>query len=149
MTVKHVALPFAGNVLEFYFPSCFNDEAIIEGIKAIRLGSGNHWSREFRDLTVIVTEQADVVINGGNDFKYIVMADKKDPSAQKYMVVFPKSINHDFMFEAAQRIVFQTDFDKHPPRNCVSAGFISYGKCGGKSESLGIASHKDDSLKLV
>lgn len=149
MTVKHATLTLAslGKTLEFYFPTCFSDEAITAGIQAIRLGSGSNWSREFIGMPVVITEQPDPKVT--TEQKYIVLADKKDPHGQKYMIVFPKMINHDYMFEAAQRMVFETRFDKNPPRHCVSAGFVSYGQCGGKSESLGIASHKDDSLKLV
>jgi len=71
--------------------------------------------------------------------KYIVASLK----GKEMIFVFPRSIDHDRMFEAIGAIRVGTgrnwsrDFRLNQP---VSAGFIENGKCHGRSETLNLDS---------
>lgn len=73
--------------------------------------------------------------------KYIVT--KLDD--KEVIFVFPKSVDHDRMWEAMAAIRFDSGRDwsrKLRDGELVSAGFISHGICTGRSESLGVESRK-------
>jgi hypothetical protein len=79
--------------------------------------------------------------------KYIVLAldDKEE------IFVFPRTVDHDRMFEACEAIRFGSERNwnrKYRDGECVAAGFIDDGVCHGRSETLGIESRgsKDTSL---
>lgn len=147
MTAKQATLTLPdGKVLEFYFPATFTNQSIVDGIKAIRLGSPRNWRREFTELIADIKEVPEVKLD--TEFKYIVLHDDRDEKHRTYMVVFPKSINHDYMHEAAQHIAFDQDFTDHTPVMARSAGFVTT-KCHGVSETLGVKSNEEDSLKML
>lgn len=62
---------------------------------------------------------------------------------QEVIFVFPRSVDHDRMKEALEAIRFGTSRDwrrKLRESEVISAGFVSYGKCHGESETLGLKS---------
>ncbi len=81
--------------------------------------------------------------------KYIVMAlaDKEE------IFVFPRTVDHDRMLEACERIRFggERDWSRKYLRDgeCVAAGFVDDGKCHGRSETLGIKSRGAADTKLL
>ena len=62
------------------------------------------------------------------------------------IITFPKSIHHDVMSEAVQRMKNQTHGNwNRTLRKTISAGFVNINnECFGKSESLGLESKKED-----
>lgn len=146
MTFKKACLKLTDEqMLFFFFPSEFSGESIIEAIRAIRTGDRHNWNRNFRDNEVEVTEATNIELNC--EYKYIVIIDEFDVGKNRYMTIFPKSINHDFMLEVIQMAAFENDFPNNiNPFGAASAGFISSkGGCFGHSESLDVGRAKEDS----
>lgn len=80
--------------------------------------------------------------------KYIVMtlADKEE------IFVFPRTVDHDRMFEACESIRFGDSRNwnrKYRDGECVAAGFIDNGQCHGRSETLAIKSRGEKDSKLL
>ena len=136
-----------GATMQFFFPGVFDSAGIVEAIHAIRQGSPRNWRREFVDLSVVIEEQEEISrLDSMTDQKYIVLFDKGDVHRRRYMILFPKKIDHDYMFEAAQNAAFESEFTDHTPINICSAGFMDGGADwgNGRSESLNIDSQKED-----
>jgi len=81
--------------------------------------------------------------------KYIVMS----LEGKEEIFVFPRTVDHDRMFEACERIRFGhgRDWNRKYLRNgeCVGAGFVDGGKCHGHSETLGVKSRGEADTKLL
>lgn len=77
--------------------------------------------------------------------KYICTKNPKDNDKEE-IFVFPKSVNHDCMFEVIGRLRTRLSGNwLRPRRELVSAGFISHeGICYGESESLRCESRLED-----
>lgn len=71
--------------------------------------------------------------------KYVVYLD----GDREYLVIFPRSINHDRMAEALAALRFGGDSWHRRQGEIVSAGFIEGGECRGRSETLNKDSRKD------
>lgn len=142
---KKATLKHPKGDLDFYFPGKFTDEAIIDAIQRIRVGERRNWRREFLEMTVVVNESDNIELD--NNYKYIVLCERAyavNP-VHRCMVVFPKDINHDYMFEVVQHAVMDCEFEGSDPIAKFSAGFVtSSGNCGGRSETLDLDSHKGD-----
>jgi hypothetical protein len=81
-------------------------------------------------------------------FKYI-MVETRDESGDIHNipVMFPKSINHDEMYEMTHRAIRRSG-NGHTPIKAISAGFCNYGQngkvfCRGRSETLRLESRKE------
>lgn len=81
-------------------------------------------------------------------FKYIVI-ETRDESGDTHNipVMFPKSINHDEMYEMTHRAIRRSG-NGHIPGKAISAGFCNYGDngkvfCRGRSETLKLESRKE------
>lgn len=86
------------------------------------------------------------------DRKYIVV--KTKDTGEELMIQFPKSINHNDMWEAVQSMRCNSHGRNwHRPfinDTVVSAGFISpMGTCHGKSESLNVASRPKEDTAIA
>jgi hypothetical protein len=71
--------------------------------------------------------------------KYIVV----NLEGEDQIFVFPRTVNHDQMYESLKVIKFGNYRDwqrKYHKATLVSAGFIENGQCCGKSETLNIKS---------
>ena len=83
--------------------------------------------------------------------KYIVMAHQ----GEECIFVFPRNVSHDYMFEACERIRFDSPGfhgnwkRKYKQGEIVSAGFITAGKCHGESETLGLKSRPVEDTALL
>lgn len=79
--------------------------------------------------------------------KYIVM----QLEDQLTLFTFPRSVDHDRMYEALGAIRFGCPSNwsrKYRDGEAISAGFITDGKCHGKSETLNLKSRPDEDTKL-
>jgi hypothetical protein len=81
-------------------------------------------------------------------FKYIVL-ETTDESGDTHNipVMFPKSINHDKMYETTYMAIRKSG-NGHRPGKAISAGFCGYGQngkvfCRGRSETLKLESRKE------
>lgn len=81
-------------------------------------------------------------------FKYI-MIETTDESGDTHNipVMFPKSINHDKMYESTHAAIRRSG-NGHRPGKAISAGFCGYGQngkvfCRGYSETLKLESRKE------
>ena len=145
MQFKQAIIKLNGEEFNFFFPIKFNDKPIIKSLKGLRSDDFQNWKRIFIKSEVEVVElNTSLVLL--NDHKYIVVYDKDSADKEKFMVVFPKVINHDYMFETVQDIVIDSNFqDDIIPYNAFSAGFINHeGICYGASETLDLKSNKTD-----
>jgi len=81
-------------------------------------------------------------------FKYIVMeTTDEDGATHNIPVMFPKSINHDKMYETTYMAIRKSG-NGHRPGKAISAGFCNYGQngnvfCRGRSETLKLESRKE------
>lgn len=81
-------------------------------------------------------------------FKYIVIeTTDEDGDTHHVPVMFPKSINHDKMYETTYMAIRRSG-NGHRPGKAISAGFCGYGQngkvfCRGKSETLKLESRKE------
>lgn len=129
--------------LLFLFPFVFSDELITEAITSIRTGGDRDWKREFTKSQVVVNIGSNFAL--GSEHKYIVFYDRNFLKPDRHMVVFPKKIDHDRMWEYLRMVILQTDFPNgQDPGNIFSAGFTSGGECYGRSETLKVKSDKGD-----
>lgn len=75
--------------------------------------------------------------------KYIVVVLEGEES----IFAFPRSVDHDRMFEALQAIRFGPERNWSRKIRCdgeaISAGFVDDGICHGRSETLGLASRSE------
>ena len=79
--------------------------------------------------------------------KYIVMQHKGNES----IFVFPSIVDHDRMFEALESIRFGESRNwerKYKQGEAISAGFITRGKCHGRSETLNLESRPKEDTEL-
>jgi hypothetical protein len=79
--------------------------------------------------------------------KYIVVG----LDGKEQIFVFPKTVDHDRMYEAMEVIRFGDSHNwerKLYDGKAISAGFITDGKCHGRSETLDLASRGDVDTKL-
>ncbi len=142
--MKAAQVVYEGETLSFFFPSIFSDTSIIDAVKYIKFHSGPRWERKLLEQEISVKEgsleQFKHVLIG--EFKYIASYIKDEPTNIKCMLVFSKKINHDDMWERLSDAIYENDllYD-----SLFSAGFVNNGNCFGRSESLDIESHKDDS----
>lgn len=129
---------------QFFFPGVFNTEGIIHAIQSLREGTPQNWTREFTGAGVKVEEISNADLQ--DEMKYLVVFDKKDVHRRRYMVLFPKRFDHDWMFEAVQNAVFDSSFEGHMPYHICSAGFMASGALWGhgRSETLNIDHQKED-----
>lgn len=81
--------------------------------------------------------------------KYIVI----QLGEREEMFVFPRTVDHDRMFEACEAIRFgnERNWVREIRKNgeCIAAGFIDGGECHGHSETLGISSRGEVDTKLL
>ena len=81
-------------------------------------------------------------------FKYIVLeTTDEDGATHNIPVMFPKSINHDKMYETTYMAIRKSG-NGHRPGKAISAGFCNYGDngkvfCRGHSETLKLESRKE------
>jgi hypothetical protein len=73
---------------------------------------------------------------------------------KELMFVFPRTINHDRFYEslAALRVGSDHNWRRHVlgcPSDLISAGFVSNGKCYGRSETLQCDSRGDVDTALL
>lgn len=153
--MKFVVLSIDGNGHLFLFPSILTTEQFVECVKAVRMGDQRNWRRSWINASIISEGTATPEMlkhsNQNHQAKYINF---KDDDMQ-HIVVFPKIIDHDRMFEG----LHYAEFDGATLRkrrewygiDAVSAGFVSaYGKCYGQSQTLGIESEgKEDTTLLL
>lgn len=125
--------------LKFYFPSYIKQDKAIKSIKGIRVGGTRDWERSFLTKDIRVTPMT-MFQHGDVAMKYIVLHDEDSKNETKIMIIFPRLIDHDRMFEVSQDACYDS-FDYEPDFNpiyCQSAGFLSKEKkCHGRSETLG------------
>lgn len=77
-----------------------------------------------------------------SEMKYVVVDSEE---AGEQMFIFPKTINHNRVAEILDYIKHGDDRNwERIYREPVSAGFITDGKCHGKSETLGLPSRSID-----
>ena len=118
-------------VLDFYVSNTLPDLSLfIECLNYIRYG----WSRNWRcvDHTHVSTSEDSQPPR--YEMKYIIFEDESD---KEHILVFDKSINHDYM---ALAFGHMSDEYYKP----VSAGFTNGISCYGESETLRIASRETD-----
>ena len=81
--------------------------------------------------------------------KYIVMSLLE----VEHIFIFPRTVDHDRMFEACEAIRFGGDrnWERKYRRDgeCVGAGFVDGGRCHGRSESLNIDSRGEKDTALL
>ena len=78
--------------------------------------------------------------------KYIVT---QQTDGTEEIFIFPRSVNHNCMAEALERIRDKTWGDwKRVTRKPISAGFVENGKCVGMSETLKLKSRPEDTKLL-
>lgn len=132
-------LEHAGKDFSFYFPKTIKPEAAIAAIKGIRVGYGGNWERCFSKARVTPIPAFKLALGAAN-CKYIVLHDSESENKTKVMIIFPRTIDHDRMFEVSQDacyVSFKSERGFNPV-DCHSAGFLSKEKgCHGSSETLG------------
>jgi hypothetical protein len=82
--------------------------------------------------------------------KYIVVV----LEGKEKIFIFPKDVDHDRMYEAMEAIRFDTGFRDWSRKirtegEAVSAGFITDGRCHGRSETLGLDSRPEVDTALL
>lgn len=83
-----------------------------------------------------------------NDLKYIVAA----VNGQEAIYLFPKTIDHDRMFETMGDLLFVNNSGGVGPYDegdLISAGFVDDGMCHGRSETLDLASRGELDTRLL
>lgn len=84
------------------------------------------------------------------EMKYIVITDRDEENSEELIIIFPKCIHHDRMFDSVERIKFGPDHDWHRKTFvAVSAGFVNGTHCYGRSESLRLESRGEIDSKLI
>lgn len=74
----------------------------------------------------------------------------KDAEGREELFMFPSDIDHDAMAEVLGYIKNQTHGNwRRVFRKPVAAGFVSGGKCHGKSETLGLSARPEDTALLA
>lgn len=155
--MKFVVLSMPGDESEhlFLFPDVLTTEQFVNCVGCVRMGDLRNWERSWRKATIVSEGQATPEMlknrNQNHIAKYISFKDEEI----QHIVVFPKTIDHDRMFEG----LHYAEFDGATLRerrewydiDAVSAGFVSaYGECYGQSQTLGIESEgKEDTTLLL
>ena len=153
--MKFVVLSIDGNGHLFLFPDVLTTEQFAKCVGTVRMGYERNWERSWSKSTIVSDGKAtpEMLKNSNQNHiaKYIRFKDEEF----QHIVVFPKIIDHDRMFEGLQYV----EFDGATPRerrewydiDAVSAGFVSaYGECYGQSQTLGIESEgKEDTTLLL
>lgn len=106
-----------------------------DNLQYIKHGTRGIWIRPERKILEVIENYKPMFCN---ELKYICM--ENENGAQE-IVVFSKSINHDFMFDAVQYV--DENFRKK-----LSAGFTNGLACYGRSETLNLDSNPDH-FKLI
>lgn len=81
-----------------------------------------------------------------NEMKYVVV--KSDEQGEQ-LFTFPKTIDHDKFAEVLNYIRHGDRDWIRIYREPISAGFVSDGKCYGRSETLNLDSRKEDTALLA
>lgn len=147
MNVKHVVVTRENKTkVEFFLPGLLDDKVIEEFIRAIRMGDRSNWTREFRHLELVITEEKGA--NFEDEMKYIVLGEIRKTEFEELMFIFSKDVDHDRFYEVMQMMMLEQQCignENYAPTKKMSAGFIySGGGCHGKSETLRIGSRPED-----
>lgn len=150
--MKFVVLSLPGNKDEnlFLFPDVLDTSSFVECVGGVRVGYNHSWERSWTKATIITEGNAtpEILVNHSNQnycSKYIHFEDDKT----SHFVIFPKTIDHDRMFEAL--LMTNNDIVEWYDINATSAGFVScLGTCYGESQTLDIQSKgKEDTTLLL
>lgn len=157
--MKFVVLSMPGDESEhlFLFPDVLTTEQFVNCVGCVRMGDLRNWERSWRKATIVSEGQATPEMlknrNQNHIAKYISFKDEEI----QHIVVFPKTIDHDRMFEGLHYVEFDVDCANLRERRewygveADSAGFVNaYGQCYGQSQTLGIESKgKEDTTLLL
>jgi hypothetical protein len=144
---KLVKLEVPEKPLSFAFPASFSEDAIKSNLNCVRTGHHGNWKREYRKTPVTVEDNEAPVM--WVDRKYIVLHDPDKKDSGHFMVIFPKMFSHDFMFEVLQHIAYESELGEGVRAvTSFSAGFVTNNTCHGRSESMNVDGHKDDTKLL-
>lgn len=112
----------------FFVSSSINLEAFKANLNYIKHGIRGYWVRPERQILEV---DENYQPSFRSEFKYICM---ENENGVQEIVVFSKTINHDFMFDAIQYV--DENFRKK-----LSAGFTDGISCYGRSETLSLDSN--------
>jgi hypothetical protein len=164
--MKYIVFDFNGKETIVLFPRTLIHKEVSDAVKTIKTGRGRDWKRQYKDSNVISAgffdlDESDVcygeseslcvksrpeedaaLLNFG--LKYIVF----DFNECESPVIFPKTLDHDYMAEAFCRVKF-LGRRRYRSAKILSAGFYLGGDCTGKSESLNIKSRENIDTKLM
>lgn len=119
----------------FIISSSFDLESFKNNLQYIKHGSRGMWIRPER--TILEVDE-NYIPSFRSELKYICM--ENEDNLQE-IVIFSKSINHDFMYEVTQYV--DENFRKR-----LSAGFTNGLACYGRSETLNLDSNPEH-FKLI
>lgn len=146
--MKFVVLSFNNEDHLFLFPNVLTTEQFVKCVGCVRMGYERNWVRSWCNASIvsegIATPQTLNHSNQNHQAKYICFEDDNT----QHMVVFPKIIDHNRMFQALQ--CTNDDTVEWYNIDVVSAGFINYsGQCYGESQTLDTLSKGKEDTELL